>query len=134
MLMDSQDKNKNEWSRLINSFGFALNGLKNAIMKERNLQIHISVAVLVVILGAFFQLSYSDWALLVIVIGGMFTLELVNTSIERLVDLVTMEFHPLAKLAKDISAAAVFVFSLTAVVVGFLIFYPYMLEWFMGNF
>jgi undecaprenol kinase len=129
MRMDSRDKNKNEWTRLTNSFAFALNGLKNAIVKERNLQIHIALSVIVMIVGFYFNLSHSDWVILALIIGGMISLELVNTAIERLVDLVTLEYHPLAKLVKDISASAVFVFSITAVVVGFLIFYPYMVEW-----
>ncbi|MBD8069189.1 diacylglycerol kinase family protein [Bacillus sp. PS06] len=130
MRMDSRDNNVNEWSRLWNSFSYAINGLKNAIIKERNLQIHLVIAVVVIIVGICFKLSLLDWAILTIVIGGMIVLELINTAIERLVDLVTMEYHPLAKIVKDISAAAVFVFAIIAVIVGILIFYPYVEKWF----
>ncbi len=128
MLMDSRDKGTNEWIRLVKSFSYACNGLKNAITKERNLQIHIGISILVIFLGFYLQLKVIDWMIIVMMIGGMLVFELINTAIERLVDLVTMEYHPLAKIVKDVSAAAVFVFAITAVVVGVLVFYPYLVN------
>jgi undecaprenol kinase len=126
MSMDWKDRGqKTEWMRLVKSFSYAMNGLKNAIAKERNLQIHLAISVLVFLFAFYFDISRVEWIILISLIGGMVTLELVNTAIERLVDLVTKEFHPLAKLAKDISAAAVLTFAFTSVIVGLLIFWPY---------
>lgn len=123
--MDSQDKSKNELSRLMKSFTYALQGLRRAFLEERNLQIHIFVSLLVVSLGFLYDLQQFDWIILILVIGGMFAMELLNTAIENVVDLVTKEYHPLAKKAKDIAAGAVLVYAITAVIVGVIIFSPY---------
>ena len=64
------------------------------------------------------------WLVLLLGIGGMFSLEIMNTAVERTVDLYTEEFHPLAKRAKDVAAAAVFVYGVFAVIIGILIFGP----------
>jgi undecaprenol kinase len=69
-----------------------------------------------------------EWLFVIFAIGGMFALELLNTAIERLVDLVTMEYHPLAKQAKDIAAGAVFLYAIFSVIVGFIIFIPRILK------
>jgi undecaprenol kinase len=123
--MDSRDKNRNEWSRLYKSFNYAINGITNAFKKERNFQIHVFISFVVVLLGFYFQITKLEWLIIIITIGVMLTLELMNTAVERVVDLVTKDYHPLAKLAKDTSAGAVFTFAITAVIVGVLIFVDY---------
>ncbi|WP_139365088.1 diacylglycerol kinase family protein [Litchfieldia alkalitelluris] len=125
--MGSRDNRQpHEWLRLVKSFEYAINGLKNAILKERNLQIHLVLSILVILLSFYCKIAIDDWIIVIIMIGGVIVLELINTAIERVVDLVTTDFHPLAKLAKDVSAAAVLVFSFIAVIVGILIFTPYL--------
>ncbi|MBB6445988.1 undecaprenol kinase [Bacillus benzoevorans] len=88
------------------------------------MRIHCTAAGLVILFGLYFQLSASEWIFILLAIGGMFSLELVNTAIERTVDLVTEEFHPLAKQAKDIAAGAVLVYAILSVIIGCIIFLP----------
>ncbi len=66
----------------------------------------------------------AEWAILILTIGLVISCELINTAIEAVVDLITEEYHPLAKVAKDTSASAVFIFAIVAVVVGLIIFLP----------
>ncbi|MCA1031792.1 diacylglycerol kinase family protein [Bacillus timonensis] len=119
---------KSEWSRLLNSFSYAWNGIKYSVIKERNLQIHLCLTLLVLLLGFIFSISVYEWIILILLIGGMLSLELMNTAIERVVDLVTLEEHRLAKIAKDTSAGAVFVFAIISVIIGLIIFFPYLTE------
>lgn len=111
--------------RLLKSFTFAIEGIKTAIKTERNMRIHLCVSIIVIGLSFFFSIRNVEWLLILIIIGGMFALELMNTAIERLVDLATKEFHPLAKQAKDLAAGAVFVYAILAVIAGIIIFIPY---------
>jgi undecaprenol kinase len=109
---------------LLRPFTFAIVGILHAIRNERNMKIHTVVAALVIILGLFYQLSAIEWMLIVCAIGGMLSLELMNTAIERVVDLVTKDFHPLAKQAKDVAAGAVFIYAILSVLIGCIIFLP----------
>jgi undecaprenol kinase len=109
---------------LLRPFTFAIVGILHAIRNERNMKIHTVVAVIVIILGLFYQLSAIEWMLIVFAIGGMLSLELMNTAIERVVDLVTKDFHPLAKQAKDVAAGAVFIYAILSVLIGCIIFLP----------
>lgn len=112
---------------LFKSFGFAFEGLKAAITKGRNFRIQIFFGILACILGFIFKLSSGEWLNLVIVIILVLILELVNTSIEALVDLVSPDIQEKAKLAKDVAAATVLVASIGSVIVGVLIFLPKLL-------
>ncbi|MBE4908019.1 diacylglycerol kinase family protein [Bacillus luteolus] len=125
MPMDSKDKQKPEFHRFVKSFSFATEGLIHAIKRERNLQIHLVISVFVVGLSFYLNITKMEWSIIIILIGGMLSLELMNTAMERVVDLVTKEYHPLAKAAKDVAAAAVLVFALISVVVGIIIFSGY---------
>ena len=82
------------------------------------------MALIVVIFGFLFKVNKYEWAILVLTIGLVISCELINTAIEAVVDLVTEEYHPLAKVAKDTSAAAVLVFAIVAIIVGLIIFVP----------
>ncbi|WP_042342264.1 diacylglycerol kinase family protein [Bacillus timonensis] len=124
--MDLKDNRKSEWTRLTKSFSYALQGLREAFFSERNLQIHFLASVIVVICGVLLQISRVEWIIIIIVIGGMFSIELMNTAVEKVVDLVTSEFHPLAKKAKDIAAGAVLIYAVISVLVGIFIFLPYL--------
>ncbi|MGI6755525.1 MAG: diacylglycerol kinase family protein [Atopobiaceae bacterium] len=104
------------------SFLFAFQGLRVAIKTERNIKVMISAGACAVIAGFIVGLDLVEWALVVLCCGVVITAELVNTAIETVVDLVSPEFHPLAGRAKDIAAAAVWVLSLAAALVGILVF------------
>ncbi len=88
------------------------------------MKIHLFFTVAVVFLGFVLEVTKIEWILLLLLIGGVISLELINSSIENLVDLVTEEFHPLAKKAKDMAAAAVFFLSIVSVIIGLIIFIP----------
>ncbi|MFB4164885.1 diacylglycerol kinase family protein [Alteribacillus sp. JSM 102045] len=128
-----KDKGKKGWRRFFRSFKYASRGIVHVLCREQNMQLHTAAAVLVAVIAFVLQIPLTHWMILILVIGGVFSLEIMNTAIERTVDLVTDEYHPLAKLAKDISAAAVFVFSIAAVIIGILIFYEPVLSIFTNE-
>ncbi len=109
---------------LIRSFYFASRGIIEALKTERNIKIHSTVAIIVVLVGLFFSLNWLEWLFILVAIVGTITLELVNSAIERVVDLVTTEHHPLAQQAKDIAAGAVFLYAIFSIIVGIIIFLP----------
>ncbi|MEW9107791.1 MAG: diacylglycerol kinase family protein [Cytobacillus gottheilii] len=124
--MNSASKGKkHKWIKAVaKSFSYAAEGLVSAAKTERNLKIHLAVMPLITVSGFIFSISKAEWLVVIIVIGGMIALELMNTAVERVVDLVTDQYHPLAKQAKDIAAAAVLVYAITAIVIGVIIFLP----------
>ena len=126
MSMISRDERKKQkgMKKFINSFSYPIKGLRYAYKNEQNLAVDVGIALLVVIFGFLFRINKYEWAILVLTIGLVISCELINTAIEAVVDLVTEEYHPLAKVAKDTSAAAVLVFALGAIVVGLIIFVP----------
>lgn len=115
---------------LVSSFKFGFEGIATAAARERNMKIHLSISVIVILAGIVFSISKYEWIAIVLSIGGMISLEMMNTAIERTVDMYTDEFHPLAKQAKDIAAGAVLVFAIASVVIGVMIFLPRILVWF----
>jgi len=103
------------------SFEHAYRGLVYVVRTQRNMRIHVVVSVLVLVASLLVNVSALELAVLVIVIMLVLATEMLNTALEFAVDLVTKEYHPLAKLAKDVSAGAVLVTSIGAVLVGYLI-------------
>ena len=103
------------------SFDHAYRGLIFAVRTQRNMRIHVVISVLVLVASLLVGVSKLELAVLVLVILLVFITETFNTAMEFAVDLVTKEYHPLAKLAKDVSAGAVLVSSVGAVLVGYLI-------------
>jgi diacylglycerol kinase len=109
---------------LIKSFGYAFEGLWTAIKTERNIKIHLVAAVLAIILGLWLGLSPAKWCLVAFAIGFVLVSELFNTAIERLSDEAGNGNHsPSIKAVKDISAAAVLISALTALVIGILVLF-----------
>jgi len=113
--------------RFFRSFLFAAQGIGTALKREQNIRFHLAAAIIVVIAGWFTVLSYTEWLVVILLIAGMIALEMVNSAIERVVDLVTAELHPLAKQAKDMAAGAVLVFAAASAIIGIIIFLP---KWF----
>lgn len=107
----------------LKSVSFAISGI-SASFKEKHIRIHYCISTLVVLAGLYFRLSMAEWIFALSCIAGVIALEMVNTAIERSVDLVTGEYHLLAKQAKDIAAGAVLIYSIYSVVVGIIIFGP----------
>ena len=103
------------------SFNHAYRGLLYAVRTQRNMRFHVVASAVVLVLSLLVGVSKLELAMLVIVIMAVFVTELFNTAMEFAVDLVTREYHPLAKLAKDVSAGAVLVASVAALVVGYLV-------------
>jgi len=110
---------------LFKSFGYACKGFITGVREQRNLKTHLCAAIIVIVSGFWFEISGTDWCIILIMIGLVLAAEFINTSIEYLTDLVTREHHPLAGKVKDIAAAAVLVLSVISVIVGVIIFYKY---------
>ncbi|NIM93739.1 MAG: diacylglycerol kinase family protein [Anaerolineales bacterium] len=108
----------------LKSFQYAFSGLWYTIRTQRNAWIHALITVAVIVLGLWLKIGRYDWALIALAIGLVWLAELFNTTLESLIDLVSPDFHPLARVAKDVGASAVLLASLTAVVVGLLILLP----------
>ena len=126
--MGLQDKGKPR--SFIRSFSFAVSGILTAVKQERNMRFHLLGSIFVLFISFYFSISKTEWLFILFAIGGMLALELVNSAIERVVDLASPEYHPLAKQAKDIAAGAVFVFAILSIVVGVFIYMPYLLRLF----
>ena len=112
---------------LYKSFGYAFEGIIHTVQKERNMQIHCCAAVLVVIFVLWLGLSREEWFVCLILFGMVMSLECVNTAVEAVVDLATMQRHPLAKKAKDAAAGAVLIAAVFAAIIGLWIFLPKLL-------
>ena len=109
---------------LMKAFKCAFDGVKHAVLTQRNFKIHIIVALLALIMSAAFKLATTEFAIVVICIFLVFAFELVNTAIESIVDLVSPDWNLLAKHAKDCAAGAVLLVSFMSVIVALVIFLP----------
>jgi undecaprenol kinase len=114
-------------NRFFRSFKFAAEGIKTALKTEQNVRFHVFAAAVVFASAFLTGLSNTEWLIVTGLVGGMVALEMVNSALERTVDLATAEFHPLAKQAKDMAAGAVLVFAIASAIIGLLIFLP---KWF----
>lgn len=110
------------------SVGHALDGIQYTTTHERNFRIEIVFAIAVTIASFILKVSLIEWAILVLVIGMVLALELINTAMERCVDLVTKDYKELAKISKDVAAGAVFVMSIFSIVIGIIIFLPKIID------
>lgn len=108
-------------------FRWAGRGLWLVVRDEPNARVHLTALILVTIAGGLSDLSRSEWLAIVIVSGLVLVTEVLNTALERLVDLVSPEWNAVAGAIKDISAGAVLLASLTAVITGLIIFGPRLL-------
>ncbi|MBV8299146.1 MAG: diacylglycerol kinase family protein [Candidatus Eremiobacteraeota bacterium] len=106
---------------LLAAFGYALAGLRAAWRTQRNVRIHVVLALVVVVLGIVLRFSLLAWAVVALAIGLVLATELLNTALEAVVDLISPQEHPLAKRAKDVAAASVLAASLAALAAGLLV-------------
>jgi diacylglycerol kinase len=105
-------------NKFIKSVPHAFRGILTLIKSENNFRIHLLAVVVVVIVGLKMDLSEGEWLAVILTMGGVLALEALNTAIEAVVDLVSPEFHPLAKKAKDVAAGAVLLFVFAALAVA----------------
>lgn len=110
-------------------FVYAFYGIVHGYQTERNFRFHVFAAIVVMLLAFFFQITRVEWILIIFAIGMVMCAELLNSAIERVVDLVTEDYHELAKAAKDLAAGAVLLISITAALIGICIFVPYIVQW-----
>jgi diacylglycerol kinase len=115
---------KSEGARRATSFRAAFAGLWRLVRSERHFQIHLSATVCAVILAAFLNFSRLEWAILILTIALVLVAEGLNSAIERAIDTTTPSFHPLAKAAKDMAAAAVLIAAIASVLIGILLYAP----------
>lgn len=109
---------------LLRSFAYALAGLRHMLRTQRNFRIELVIAVITVAAGVWLRIDRGEWLALALIIALVLILETANTAIESAVTLASPTVHPLAKVAKDVSAAAVLIAAIASVAIGWLIFWP----------
>ena len=109
--------------KIIDSFNNAIDGIIYTVRTQRNMKIHLSITLVVLLLCLFFDVSKVEFLILAITITMVIAAELLNTSIEAVVDMKTNHYHPLAKVSKNVAAGAVLLTAINAIVVGYIIFW-----------
>lgn len=113
---------------LVQSFNWAIEGLVWTLRYQRNMQIHFAIAVIVVVASLAFAVTRVELLLVFAAITFVFVTEMINTAVEHVVDMITDEHHPAAKIAKDVAAGAVFVAALFSLTVAYLVFYDHIVD------
>ena len=109
----------------LRSFSHAMRGILRMIRCQHNAWIHAAATLVVLGAGFLFRVSSADWCWIVLAISIVWTAEALNTAFEFLADAASPDFHPLVRDAKDVAAGAVLITALAAVVIGAIIFWPY---------
>lgn len=122
---------KYDFKKQLRSFGYAWKGIQSCVGKEQNLSFHLIAAIAVIIAGIVLGITRTEWIMVVMCIGTVIAAELFNTAIEKLVDLVSPQQHPVAGQVKDIAAGAVLVCAATAAIIGLIVFIPYLTRFFL---
>jgi diacylglycerol kinase len=117
---------KGEWAKFIASFGFAFSGLWYALRTQRNARVHAFLAALAILLGILLHISNVEFALIFVAITSVYIAEMFNTVFELCVDLASPEYHPLAKIAKDVAAGAVLLNAMLAIVIALFVYGPHL--------
>lgn len=110
----------------IRSFGYALRGLCFMLKTQHNTWIHLAATIVVVAAGFWLGIAPGDWRWIILAIALVWVAEIVNTAFEHLCDVVQPEFHASVRTAKDVAAGAVLVAAIAAVIIGVLVFLPYL--------
>lgn len=108
------------------SFGFAFQGVVYTFKTQWNFRIHVLASILTISLSFYLNISKLEWVTILLCIALVLFAELLNTAIESVVDLISPEYHKLAKIAKDTAAASVLVLAISSFVIGLIIFTPYL--------
>lgn len=118
------------WRKFFKSFKYALEGIHYAFRNDQNLLVHLLVAFLVINVSIYLRVSPYEMAILGLTMMMVITAEMINSAIEKMVDLITKEHRQEAKIAKDVAAGMVLVTAIAAAIIGTLIFLPYILKLF----
>ena len=113
---------------ILSSFGNAFNGLVHFFLHERNGRIQFCATILVVGFAIWLQVSTTEWLVILLCIGAVLSLEMLNSAVEKLCDIVHKEFHPIIKIVKDVAAAAVLFASIVSIIIACIIFLPKILS------
>ncbi|MDT4091221.1 diacylglycerol kinase [Staphylococcus aureus] len=111
-------------------FKYALDGLKILIQKDYKFLLHVFAMIVAIVFGLVLNINRIEWIFILIAIALVLTVEALNTAIEYVVDLVTVEYHDLAKYAKDIAAFSVLTVSILAFIIGLIVFLPHFIALF----
>lgn len=120
---------KDKWS-WFKKFGYAFRGIYVSLKEESSLVVHFVIGTIVMVLGIILnsKMSYTDWCIVVLLVAIIIGMELLNTAIENIIDVVMFEYNVNAKKIKDISAAATLVLTIASVVIGLVIFIPKIID------
>ncbi|MEO6818509.1 MAG: diacylglycerol kinase family protein [Ginsengibacter sp.] len=110
--------------RFLRSLSFAFNGIKNSLLTEKNFRIQFFISLLVIAGGLYFRISHSEWVEILLCISLVLSLEMINSSIERIGNFISPHQHEAIKKIKDIAAGAVLVSTIFSIIIGFIIFFP----------
>lgn len=121
-----------QYMKRIQSFRHAVSGILRFLRNETNGQIQFAAAGVAIGLGLLFQISKMEWLITILCITGVLTLEMVNTAIEKLCDVVHSDYHPKIKVVKDMAAGAVLLAATGAGFIGAIIFIPKLILFFQG--
>ena len=119
---------KHGFARFLRSWSYSMDGLKYAYKYEQSMLIHVMVTIAVIVVNILLKITGMHLLITIMAIGMVLAAELINTAIEAVVDMVTLEIHPLAKIAKDCGSAATFVLSMMAAAIGLVVYIPYLIE------
>lgn len=122
----SETRDKSAFAKFIASFRYAFNGLWHTLRTQRNMRVHLGIAIVIVIAGVLLHISPVEFAILILTMSGVFVAEMFNTVCETCVDLAQPEYHPLARIAKDVAAGAVLLAAILAVLIGLLVLGPHL--------
>ena len=125
--MNNNLRNKSKYTglkRIVASTAYSIDGIKYSFLNEKSLMIYSVLSILAILLAFLLDISTNQWMALLLALGVVLTIELINTAIEATVDMVTTEYNPLAKIAKDCGSAATFVSSVIALIIALVIFIP----------
>jgi diacylglycerol kinase (ATP) len=115
--------------KLIKSFGYAWNGVKTTFTSEINFKIHLLAATIAIALGIILKITVMEWIIIIFCITLVITMEMINTTLEKLCDVVHKDTNPVIEMVKDIAAGAVLVTAASSLIIGFIIFLPKILAY-----
>jgi len=122
---ERREETKQTRHSLWQSFQFALEGFVHVAATQRSFRLQLAAAGLTIIAGVCWHITPGEWASVLLATALVLALEMINTAIEAIIDMVTRDYHPLAKIAKDVSAGAVLVAAGFAAAVGIIVFAPH---------
>jgi diacylglycerol kinase len=121
---------QSEWAKFIAGFRYAFRGLWYTLRTQRNARVHLCIAILAILMGIVLHITAVEFALVFVAIAGVFIAEMFNTVFELCIDLVSPEYNPLAKIAKDVAAGAVLLSAILSIVIGLFVFVPHLWDLF----